>query len=109
MGVSCTGGWSSQLLGFSKSFLGPCGEESRLGNVTPHALRHTAAAIMIDQGADPLQVQRRLGHKDISTTLRIYGHLFPERDQELTQRLDRAYRRAAASPPRPESEVQESG
>jgi len=64
---------------------------------------------MIDQGADPLQVQRRLGHKDISTTLRIYGHLFPERDDELTQRLDRAYRRAAAATPRRESEVRESG
>ena len=77
--------------------------------MTPHALRHTAAAIMIDQGADPLQVQRRLGHKDISTTLRIYGHLFPERDEELTRRLDRAYRRAAAAPPRPATEVQLPG
>jgi integrase len=77
--------------------------------VTPHALRHTAAAIMIDQGADPLQVQRRLGHKDISTTLRIYGHLFPERDEELTQRLDAAYRRAAAAPPRPATDLRVAG
>jgi len=95
--------------GFRSRFWVPAVERVGLGNVTPHALRHTAAAIMIDQGADPLQVQRRLGHKDISTTLRIYGHLFPERDEELTQRLDRAYRRAAAAPPRPAIELQESG
>ena len=75
----------------------------------PTRTRTHAAAIMIDQGADPLQVQRRLDHKDISTTLRIYGHLFPGRDAELTQRLDGAYRRAAAAPPRPETELPKSG
>ena len=84
-------------------------EKAGLGSVTPHALRHTAAAIMIDQGADPLQVQRRLGHKDISTTLRIYGHLFPERDEELTRGLDRACRRTLAAPARPALELRVSG
>ncbi|MBA2425660.1 MAG: tyrosine-type recombinase/integrase [Actinobacteria bacterium] len=70
--------------------------------LTPHALRHTAAAILIDQGTDPLQVQRRLGHKDISTTLRIYGHLFPDRDLDLTRRLDDAFHESLAAPSRPE-------
>jgi integrase len=87
----------------------PAVEKAGLGSVTPHALRHTAAAIMIDQGADPLQVQRRLGHKDISTTLRIYGHLFPERDEELTRGIDRAYRRTLAAPARPALELRVSG
>ncbi len=28
------------------------------------------------QGANPLEIQRRLGHQDIKTTLGIYGHCF---------------------------------
>jgi len=55
---------------------------------TPHEMRHTAAALMIDQGANMLSLQRRMGHTDIHTTLALYGHLFPETDDLLTQRLD---------------------
>jgi site-specific recombinase XerD len=47
---------------------------------------------MIDQGANPVTVQRRLGHKDITTTLQVYGHIFPEQDDLLTARLDDLYR-----------------
>lgn len=88
--------------GFRRRYWNPGVELAGLAPLTPHALRHTAAAILIDQGADPLQVQRRLGHKDISTTLRIYGHLFPDRDVDLTRRLDDTFRESLAAPPRPE-------
>ena len=53
---------------------------------------------MIDQAADPLQVQRRLGHKDIRTTLRFYGHLFPNREDDLNDTLENVYRRAVSEP-----------
>jgi integrase len=33
-----------------------------------HEMRHTAAAFMVDGGADPLQVMRRWGRSDIRTT-----------------------------------------
>jgi integrase len=67
---------------------------------TFHELRHTAAALMIDEGAgaDPLQVMRRMGHSDIRTTYNLYGHLFPDREEELVARLDSRYDRAARSP-----------
>lgn len=66
-------------------------------DATPHSLRHTGAAIMIDQGADPITIQRRLGHADISTTLRLYGHLLPEKDDLLTDRLSEAFAKARSS------------
>ena len=40
---------------------------------TIYELRHTAAAFMIDVGADPLWVMRRMGHSDIRTTYNLYG------------------------------------
>lgn len=78
-----------------RRFWNPAVEVSGLGPLTPHVLRHTGAALMIDQGANPVTVQRRLGHQDIRTTLQIYGHRFPEQDDALTARLE-ALRKSVA-------------
>jgi len=40
-----------------------------------HALRHTAAASWLAAGNSLMYVQRQLGHADIGTTERYYGHL----------------------------------
>ena len=53
-----------------------------------HDLRHTCAAILTAQGWNPKQIQMRLGHATIRTTLDRYGHLFEGHDQELLDRLD---------------------
>jgi integrase len=53
-----------------------------------HDLRHTCAAILIGQGWNPKQIQARLGHATVRTTLDRYGHLFEGHDEELLERLD---------------------
>ena len=72
----------------------PAVEAAGLAPLTFHELRHTAAALMINDGADPLQVKRRMGHEDIRTTFDTYGHLFPDREDALVTALDRQYRAA---------------
>ena len=59
-----------------------------------HDLRHTAAALMINEGAHLLVVKERLGHSTIQVTADRYGHLFPSLDAALTAKLDDAYRAA---------------
>lgn len=39
---------------------------------------------------------RRLGHSSIQVTLDTYGHLFPELEEDVTQRLDAVGRAAHA-------------
>jgi integrase len=51
-------------------------ESFELSDVTFHALRHTHASQLMDQGADIVTISKRLGHSKPDITLRIYAHLF---------------------------------
>jgi integrase len=50
-------------------------EDAALRDMPLHALRHTAAAAWLAAGNSLMYVQRQLGHADIGTTERYYGHL----------------------------------
>lgn len=63
-----------------------------------HDLRHTSAAFCIASTADPYAVMRRMGHSSITVTYDTYGHMFPERDAEITDRLEDLFRRGVDSP-----------
>lgn len=57
-----------------------------------HELRHTAASLAIASGADVKIVQQMLGHKTATMTLDLYGHLFPDRLNDIADRMDSAVR-----------------
>lgn len=42
-----------------------------------HALRHAAVSLLIEQGLPAIHISRFVGHSKVSTTLDIYGHIFP--------------------------------
>ncbi|HEY1517154.1 MAG TPA: tyrosine-type recombinase/integrase [Solirubrobacteraceae bacterium] len=50
-------------------------QDAALRDMPLHALRHTAAASWLAAGNSLTYVQRQLGHADISTSERYYGHL----------------------------------
>lgn len=47
----------------------------KLKKITIHGLRHTHASLLFEAGATIKEVQERLGHKDVKTTLNIYTHV----------------------------------
>lgn len=61
-----------------------CGMEK----IRLHDLRHSHAALLIRLGTPVLLVSQRLGHENIETTLKTYGHLYPAAGGEAVQKLD---------------------
>jgi integrase len=53
-----------------------------------HALRHTAATLMLMQGIHPKVVSEMLGHSQISITLDIYSHVIPTMQKQATAAMD---------------------
>ncbi|MFD5441526.1 tyrosine-type recombinase/integrase [Streptomyces tendae] len=74
---------------FRQRFFAPAAAKAGLGHlkVTPHKLRHTAASLAIASGADVNVVQTMLGHKSATLTLDTYGHLFPDRLDEVSKKM----------------------
>jgi integrase len=66
----------------------PATQAAELAPFDLHELKHTAAAFMIAENANPLQVKRRMGHEDIRTTYNLYGHLFDDDEDALVERLN---------------------
>ncbi|MBI2168939.1 MAG: site-specific integrase [Actinobacteria bacterium] len=61
-------------------------------DLTPHELRHTCAALLIAEGADPKAIQAQLRHSSIQVTFDVYGHLFPGHLDSVMDRLDHQHR-----------------
>jgi integrase len=66
----------------------PAAGGADLGGLRIHDLRHTAVALWIAAGASPKEVAVRAGRTSTSFVLDRYGHLFPESDAALCDRLD---------------------
>lgn len=69
-----------------------------------HDLRHTAAALMIQAGYPPKMLQEIMGHASITTTLDLYGHLYPDEMDRYVRRLGEAAESAGPAGIRPEDD-----
>src|ERR687898_3340358 len=76
----------------------PATRATGLDGLRIHDLRHTAVALWIAAGANPKEVAARAGHSSVSFTLDRYGHLYPEADAALRDRLDALYGTARPTP-----------
>lgn len=57
-----------------------------------HTLRHTHATWLLYQGMDIRTVMERLGHAKITTTLELYAHVLPGRDEQAAEAFAAAMR-----------------
>lgn len=83
--------------GWRRRFWNPAVASAGLAPLRPHDLRHTAVALWIAAGANPLEVSRRAGHTSTSFTQDRYGHLFLEADATVAERLEGLRQSASTS------------
>jgi integrase len=60
-------------------------------DTTFHDLRHTFASTALAEGVPISEVSRWLGHRSITTTVDLYGHLVPEASGRARDALDKAF------------------
>lgn len=66
---------------------------SGVKSIRIHDLRHSHASLLVELGFTPLEIAERLGHERIETTLNIYSHLYPDKQDRLAERLEEEYYR----------------
>lgn len=65
-------------------------ESVGLSGVSIKTLRHSAGSLALASGASVVTAQRLLGHKDATTTLKVYSHMLPDDFESLTAAMDKA-------------------
>ncbi|MEK4800681.1 tyrosine-type recombinase/integrase [Oceanobacillus sp. FSL K6-0118] len=56
-------------------------------HITPHGFRHTHTSLLIEAGAGIKEIQERLGHSDINTTMNIYAHMTKNIEEKTSQKF----------------------
>ncbi|MFJ7952192.1 tyrosine-type recombinase/integrase [Lysinibacillus sp. NPDC096418] len=62
-------------------------EKYTLHKITTHGLRHTHCSLLFESGASIKEVQERLGHGDIKTTMDVYAHVTEKAKDEAAQKF----------------------
>lgn len=63
-----------------------------------HALRHSHASHLILAGVPIIEVSKRLGHSNVSITLRIYSHMISDYDGKAVAAIENILTRDATNP-----------
>ncbi|MBT2650027.1 tyrosine-type recombinase/integrase [Bacillus sp. ISL-34] len=56
-------------------------------HITPHSFRHTHTSLLIEAGAGVKDIQERLGHSDINTTMNIYAHMTKNIEEKTSHKF----------------------
>ena len=57
--------------------------------ITAHDIRHSHASLLVELGFSPLLIAERLGHERVQTTMDTYSHLYPNKQVEVANKLDK--------------------
>lgn len=63
-------------------------DKYQLEPITTHGLRHTHCSLLFEAEAPPKEVQYRLGHNDIKTTLDVYTHVTEKAKASTIERFN---------------------
>ncbi|MEW4354443.1 tyrosine-type recombinase/integrase [Streptococcus pneumoniae] len=62
-------------------------DKYNLKRISPHGFRHTHASLLFEAGASMKEVQERLGHSNIKTTMDIYTHVTDKQKEQTAKKF----------------------
>ncbi|MGV3085081.1 site-specific integrase [Enterococcus dispar] len=62
-------------------------KEHNLDHMTVHGFRHTHCSLLLEAGTPIKEVQERMGHTDIKTTMNVYAHVTDKKREETGNRF----------------------
>lgn len=74
---------------YVRSILTDRAEKAGVKQIRVHGLRHSHASMLINLGANPLLVAKRLGHESPEITLKTYSHLFPTVQTDIVNKIEK--------------------
>jgi integrase len=57
--------------------------------ITLHSFRHTHTSLLIEAGVGLKEIQQRLGHTDIQTTMNIYAHMTDNMEEKASHQFSK--------------------
>jgi integrase len=67
---------------------------SKVPHIRIHDLRHSHVSLLINLGLSSLEISKRLGHS-VQMVNNVYGHLFPEKEQLIVEKLNALQRESS--------------
>ena len=64
-------------------------EASGVKRIRVHDIRHSHASLLVELGFSPPLIAERLGHERVQTTMDTYSHLYPNKQVEVANQLDK--------------------
>ncbi|MGW7932117.1 site-specific integrase [Staphylococcus xylosus] len=64
-------------------------KKHKFKQITIHGFRHTHCSLLFESGATIQQVQERLGHNKIETTMSIYAHVTQNQKDQLAEKFSK--------------------
>lgn len=80
--------WAGKPVASVKKGIRAIGKAAKVGAVSPHDFRHSAAVWMAEDGVPMSEIARYLGHKDSRITERVYARFSPEHLMRASQSLE---------------------
>lgn len=66
-------------------------EKAGVKRIRIHDFRHSHASYLINNSIDIQIVSKRLGHEDITTTYNTYAHLYPHKEDEAVELMEKDF------------------
>ena len=66
---------------------------AKVKRIKIHEFRHSHASLLISKGIPITMISARLGHKDVSMTLKVYSHLIPHDEEKIINLINQVEER----------------